>query len=83
MPKIKTAIKVIKVNGNTGTNFGDSLEKRDDWELPWRLYGVRCVSLLLQVTAQKFLLEARFTQRTELVVLCLGYQLPPCQDHKS
>jgi len=46
MPKIKTEITVITVSGNTGTNFGDSWEERDGWELPWRLYGVRSVGLL-------------------------------------
>ena len=46
MPKIKTEITVITVSGNIGTNFGDSREERDDWELPWRLDGIRCVGLL-------------------------------------
>jgi hypothetical protein len=83
MPKIKTEIKVVTGSGNTGSNFADSWENRDRWVFPWRLYGVRCLVLLLQETVQKFLLDTCLHRGTELIVLCLRYQLLSGQQHKS
>jgi hypothetical protein len=39
----------------------ETVEKRvDGWELPWRLYGVRCAGLLRQETVKKFFLRDTF-----------------------